>query len=485
MIRLVSMLLCALSLVLLGTRGAVAEAEEETRVRQLLAECQAAYHRLVDYRGTLRHEVWEKGGVHRQHDIEVTFRKPAFLLMQWQSGLYNGTTLLTRPTRAMGTIFIRLGGWFDYVRVSIPPTEISDPFAPALKDVNAWLYALRELSQRPSADRSLQLVALQPGDPELAEGRVILSVPAFLIPFQDNTVATYEFVIERGTGLPLELILRGASGEVRQRLSYMDLQVNTGISQQVFERESATFGNRSVFRPGTELDVRGFTQNWLRRAGEIQDYTGVWVTEARQGSRLSRRTATFKFRKPFDVYIAWEEDSGELKEALFRAGWNRERVRVRASLLGIPVIGDLVPDGSWMQRESRYALKEFGFGQVVERLQTQLLQGWLRGELEVQFRGIQEQDGRPCYVLEFIFPNSQWRTHPYYRIVLHWDIVYRVPVKQEAYDWNNQLDTRYGFQDLRFNVSLNDHDFNSANLEYGFLLFRRVPWLDWFLTGRE
>ena len=240
-----------------------------------------------------------------------------------------------------------------------------------------------------------------------------------------------------------------------------------------------------MFRPGTDLDVRGFTQHWLRRAGEIQDYTGVWVTEARQGSRLSRRTATFKFRKPFDVYIAWEEDSGDLKEALFRAGWNGERVRVRASLFGIPVIGDLVPDGSWMRQESRSSIKEFGFGQVVERLQTQLLQGWLRGELEVQFRGIQDHDGRPCYVLEFVFPNTQWRTHPYYRIVLHWDIIYRVPVKQEAYDWNNQLDTRYGFQDLRFNVALNDHDFNSANLEYGFLLFRRVPWLDWFLTGRE
>ena len=71
MIRLVSLVLSALSLVLVVTRGAVADAAAETRVQELLAECQAAYHRLVDYRGTLRHEVWEKGGVHRQHDIAV------------------------------------------------------------------------------------------------------------------------------------------------------------------------------------------------------------------------------------------------------------------------------------------------------------------------------------------------------------------------------------------------------------------------------
>ena len=148
MTQLVPVMLYTLCLVLCIPRGAGAETAE-TRVQELLAECQSAYHRLVDYRGILRHEIWEKGGVHRQHEIAVTFRKPSSLLMQWQSGLYRGTTLLTRPTRALGTIFIRLGGWFDYVRVNIPSTEISDPFAPALKDVNAWLYALRALSQRP------------------------------------------------------------------------------------------------------------------------------------------------------------------------------------------------------------------------------------------------------------------------------------------------------------------------------------------------
>ncbi len=483
MIRLAP-ILSVLSLVLF-LPGGVGAAGTETRVQELLTECEAAYHRLVDYRGMVRHEIWEKGGTPRQHEIAVTFRKPSSLLMQWQSGLYRGTTLLTRPTRARGTIFIRLGGWFDYVQVRMPSTEVSDPFAPALKDVNAWLYALRALSQRPRTDRSLQLVALHPGDPQLAEGRVILSVPAFLIAFRDNTVATYEFVIERGTGLPFELILRGASGEVRQHLSYTDLQVNIGISRHVFERASPASGDPGLLRPGTDLDVRGFTRNWLRRAGEIQDYTGVWVTEARRGGQWSRRTARFKFRKPFDVYLAWEQESGGRKEALLRAGWNRGRVRVRRSLFGIPIVGDLVPDGSWVQRELHYSLKDFGFGRAVERLQAQLLRGWLQSELEVQFRGIQEHDGRPCYVLEFVFPNRQWRTHPYYRIVLHWDIVYRVPVKQAAYDWNNQLEARHGVQDLRFNVSLNDSDFSSTNPAYGFLLFRRVPWLDWFLTGRE
>lgn len=486
MIRVYALLFSAYYCALLPFFGVLCEvrADQGATVATVLQESTAAYHRLVDYRGTLKHRIWKKGGVYDEHEIEVTFRKPGFVRMEWRTGLYEDTTLITRPTRAFRAVFIKLGGWFDFLRVAVPTTEVSEPFSPALKDINAWLYALRALHQRPVKDRSLQLLRLQTVDPEIADGRIILTVPAFLIPFRDNTVDTYEFAIEKGTGLPLELVLRGASGEVQQRISYLNLETNIGIRQNAFLPKYGATPDTGLIRVGTEMDVRGFTQNWVRRSGEIRDYTGLWVTENRSNNKFVRRKASFKFRKPLDVYLLWGEDGGELKEALFRTGWNGGRARVRGSLLSVPVIGDVVPDGYWMRGRSHHPIDEFGFGRTVERLQSQLLQGWLRGELEVQFRGIREHDSRPCYVLEFVFPNNQWRTHPHYRLVLHWDIEYRVPVKQEAYDWGNQLETRQGFEDLRFNVSLEDSDFEPANAEYDFLFFRSVPWLDWFLTGR-
>ena len=66
-------------------------------VQETLEQCQAAYHRLVDYRGTLRRETWEGGPALRIDEIDVMFRKPAFLSLRWQAGLYRGTELLTRP----------------------------------------------------------------------------------------------------------------------------------------------------------------------------------------------------------------------------------------------------------------------------------------------------------------------------------------------------------------------------------------------------
>jgi Protein of unknown function (DUF1571) len=454
-------------------------------VQETLEQCQAAYHRLVDYRGTLRRETWEGGPALRVDEIDVMFRKPAFLSLRWQAGLYRGTELLTRPGWNRGNLFIKLGEWFSYITVSIPPIDVGEPFAPTLKDMSEWLTALTTLAQRPALDPSLKLLEVHLSDPTLEEGQVLLSVPAFLIPFRDNTVSTYEFVIERGTGVPVELVLRGAGGEVRQRLTYTDLQVNGGVSMQAFDRETDTNGFRPLPQAEADIDVRGFLQNWQRRYGEVTDYTGVWVAEERRGERLVYSQAAFKFRKPFDLYLDWGPDGESIRSALFRQGWNEGRVRVRSVFWGIPLIGDLAPDGYLARRGYHSPLTEFGINRLVERLQEQLLHAWLQGELTVRFHGVQDYEERPCYVLEFLFPSSRWRDYSHGRVVTYWDVTQRVPVKSEAFDWADQLDERYEFRQLRFNVSLSDAEFDATTPTSGFLLFRHAPRLDRFLTGRE
>jgi outer membrane lipoprotein-sorting protein len=475
-----------LVVVVLVPRTAAADRGEPlAAVREVLAQCQAAYHRLVDYRGTLRHEVGEGGALLRQDHIEATFRKPAFLSLRWQTGIFKGTTLLSRPAWNRGNLLIQLGEWFEYLTLSIPPTEVGDPFVPGLKDVNEWLTALTALAQRPASDRSMRQVELRTADPSLAEGQVLLLVPAFLIPFRDNTVSIYEFVIERGTGVPLELVLRGASGEVRQRMVYTDLQVNVGVPTQAFEWEDSVQGFRPLPRAEADIDLRGFIQNWQQRYSEIRDYAGIWIAEEWTGEGTSRRQVTFKFRKPFEVYLAWSTDGGGTREALFRHGWNEGRVRVRTALLGIPLIGDLEPDGYLARRWYSSPITEFGLNRLVERLQEQLLREWLRGELTVQFRGVQDYAERPCYVIEFQVPPSWGQERSAARIVMSWDVVQRVPLQYEAFDGADRLLERHAFRHLRLNVSLSDIDFTAANPAYGFLLFRHAPRLDRFLTGRE
>jgi hypothetical protein len=491
--RVIVLLSCLFSSHLFLARPVLSAPPTNTvTVQKILTECRAAYFRMTDYRGRLHREslsaAWTLGQEPYQEDIEVVFRKPGFLSLEWKSGRYAGTTLLARPGWNQGNFVLTLGEWFDYVRVSMPLIDISEPFGPSLKDVHEWLTALVALSRRPASDRSLQLVQVRTADPQLTDGQTLLSVPAFLIPFRDNTVAVYEFTIERGTGIPVALTLRGPRGEIRQRLSYTDLQVNVGVSLNTFEPAPHSDAVLSLPQAKASIDIRGFTQHWRQRYAEIADYTGVWIltSEQEQQGWQERKVvplgqAAFKFRKPFDVYLAWDAAT----EALYRQGWNADRVRVRTTLAGLPVIGDLEPEGSVAQRELQYPITAFGLNQLVERTQTQLLQGWLQDELEARFLGVQTYTGQSCYVFEFVFPNSRWRVYPYYRMVEYWDITRRVPIRLQLFDWNDRLVEGHAFHQLRLNVSLGDTDFDAANPDYDFLLFRRFPWLDWFLTGRD
>ena len=475
-----------------------ARADTLQDVLDILLQCQTTYYRLEDYQGTLRRDIEGRDGSSRQETLEVVFRKPGFLSVRWQSGLYKGTTLLIRPEVNLirpevnpGNVLIRLGEGFDYVTVNAPATEVGEPFTPGLKDLNEWLTALVLLAQRPVTDRSLRSVEVRHPSPQDPDGRFILSVPAFLIPFRDNSVAAYEFAIERGTGIPMELALRGAGGEVLQRMVYTSLHINTGVGVQAF-RGAVHGDGSSPVSDETSVDLRGFTQSWQRRYGEILDYSGTWNYETpKEGGsgEVNHSEIVFKFRKPFDLYLHWGEKPGATQEALFRQGRNEGRVRIRTSWKGVPLIGDVAPDGYLARWGGRPQVTEFGFNRLVERLQEQLLRGWLREELKVRFLGVQECNQRPCYGLEFLFSRGQQREYPAVRIVTYWDVEERIPVRYESFDGHDCGDSclveRHRFSRVQINNSLNDLDFDPGNAAYGFLLFRQAPRLDRFLTGRD
>lgn len=466
-----------------------ASADGLQNVLDILLQCQTTYYRLEDYEGTLEHEVEEGRGGPRRETLEVMFKKPGFLSVQWRSGLYKGTVVSMRPGGNRGNLTIRLGEGFDYVTVSVPATDVGEPFTPGLKDLSEWLSALVFLAQRPITDRSLRLVEVRRAEPQAPEGRVILSVPAFLIPFRDNSVASYEFTIERGTGVPMELVLRGAGGEIRQRMIYTRLHVNSGAAIRAFPGED-TPGETITSGAEANIDLRGFSQSWQRRYGEIGDYSGRWVYEIPgEKTGLERSEIFFKFRKPFDLYLRWEATDGDGQEALYRRGRNGGRVRIRTSWKGIPLIGDVPPESYLARWGGRPQVTEFGFNRLVERLQEQLFRGWLRGELTVRFLGVHACDQRPCYGLEFSFPAGQVREYGAVRLVTYWDVTERVPVKYEAFSGDSCGDAclveRQVFSHLQMNTSLSDVDFDPANPTHGFLLFRRAPRLDRFLTGRD
>lgn len=494
-------LLLTLLISLGATPGGAQDAQDVGQldeVLKVLAQCREAYYRLDDYRGTVLHTVREADGETREERIEVAYRKPGFLSFRWESGLHKGAALLARPRWNQGNLMLRLGEWFDFLTISVPATELGEPFQPAVRDMSDWLTALAALAQRPVTDRSMRLIEVRMVAPSLAEGKMRLSVPAFLIPFRDNMVSTYEFIIERGTGIPTELTLRGVGGEARQHVMYTNLQVNVGLPTQLFSWEPNGEEPPSVTPSGTTMDLPRFTQSWQRRYAEITDYSGIWIVATGEEGAAQRLRAAFKFRKPFDLYLRWESGEAEparFQEALFRQGWNDGRARVRRTLWGLPLVGDIAPDEvlpRWGDSASvsltTMSLTTFGIHSLVERLQEELLRGWLRAELQTRFLGMQRHDGRWCYVVAFEFSTGPGQEYAAARIVTTWDIVERLLVKYESFATSEReasVQERHEFPTVRINAALRDHDFDAANPAYGFLLLRRTPWLDRFLTGRD
>ncbi len=461
-------------------------------VREVLTRCAEAHTQLLDYRGIVQQEIWETPSTLQREVIAVLFQKPASLYLRWQEGIYQDTELLTRYDWNQGNLLIQLGGWFSYLTVNVHPTEVGEPFITLTKDLREWLAVLSNLARRPASDRVFRFIDAHreevPGEAE----KVVLEVPAFLIPFRDDSVFIYQFVIELERGVPVEMVLRGVDGEVRQRISYIDLQINVGVPEETFNPQNPQFDFRAVPRGEAEIDLQGFFHNWQRRYGEIADYIGVLVMEEQQGTERRREQMEFKFRKPFDVYLNWQGNRSLVLEALYREGWNKERIRVRTDRWGVPLIGDFDSQSYLARRGYHHPITEFGLNRLIERVQRQILQGWLKEHLGVRFNGVQRCDSQPCYELEFFFPVSQWRAYPYSRIILFWNISQYLPVKGEMYGWLDPANPRdldpyerYEFLNLKTNVALTEQDFDPANSEYHFVLFPGLPWLDRLLTGRE
>jgi hypothetical protein len=259
--------------------------------------------------------------------------------------------------------------------------------------------------------------------------------------------------------------------------------MNVGLPTQIFtwqDEEEEVLPSQN----GTTIDLRGFAQHWQHRYGEIVDYTGVWKAKVWQKGIVQRTQVTFKYRKPLELYLQWGFVSDGIQEALFRQGWNEDRVRVRVRFWGAPFIGDVTPEAELMQWGEHSLVTEFGIHRLVERLQEQLLREWLRGELQTHFLGVQNYDGRPCYVLAFDFLGPG-RDHSPARIVTTWDVAERLLVNYETFMPDGKLHEQQEFQGIQLNVALPDRDFDTANPAYGFLLFRSAPGIDRFLTGRD
>lgn len=196
----------------------------------------------------------------------------------------------------------------------------------------------------------------------------------------------------------------------------------------------------------------------------IQDYRATFVKQERIHGRIRKeQVMEVHFRdEPFSVFMHWTENPPRADRMLYVAGRNEGQMLVRPAGL-LASLGTLQrdPEGEDVMENTLRPVTQFGFRRSLESLLEVYRLADERGDLQSDFEGYAEVDGRPVLVLVRTLPPRDDYPAKTTRIYLDRELL--LPLAIEAMNWQDELDSRYIYRDVRLNVGLTDADFAPEN----------------------
>lgn len=202
------------------------------------------------------------------------------------------------------------------------------------------------------------------------------------------------------------------------------------------------------------------------------DFTCVFTKQERLNGAtgLEQEIAVKHMTSPFSVAMAWKQNAPRGDRVLYVEGKydNKMMVRPTAPFLQLLSGGSVLrqPDGPEAMRQTLRPVSMFGFGRGLQSLINVYRQAKANGDLKTSFGGHAEVAGQKCVVLIRHLPAKE--DYPAYKTLVYIDVDHLVPVCIEAYDWDEELQCRYLYKDVKFNVGLTDDDFTPEANEIKF-----------------
>jgi outer membrane lipoprotein-sorting protein len=263
-------------------------------------------------------------------------------------------------------------------------------------------------------------------------------------------------------------------------------------------------------------DPRPLTEESKAALSKLSDYSTIFLKQELFGNKMSKvETIELKFRKPNDVYMKWVGDANKGQEALYRKGFNENRVKAHKGGLLNVVNVNCAPEGKLAMDGQHHRIVDAGIGPTSLLVYRGMLKGIERNEVKFVNHGIVKENGKDLIKIEAQYPEkcegvthtvakgeSLWDLAKKYDqdmyVILHnnkgvdsptdvkegqkilvpyhycrkaitWtDSKTKLLTKLEIYDWNNKLYEYYEFKDFKSNVGLSDKDFDPKNPDYKF-----------------
>jgi hypothetical protein len=194
-----------------------------------------------------------------------------------------------------------------------------------------------------------------------------------------------------------------------------------------------------------------------------QDYTCVFTKEERiKGDLRPPQTIEVKFlTEPFSVAMEWLNNAPAGDVAIYVEGKNENKMLVRPKgvLKLLVPCARIDPTGSQVMSYTLHPITDFGFSRNVQTIININRQAKEAGELKLEYAGTHtvEETARPAILINRRLPNTD--RYPAVLTRFYIDTEYRIPVKIEAFDENENLLFRYFYQDIQINVGLTQNDF--------------------------
>ena len=195
----------------------------------------------------------------------------------------------------------------------------------------------------------------------------------------------------------------------------------------------------------------------------MRDYTGTFIKQERiRGQLLEEQTIAVKYRHlPFSVAMAWTKNAPAGDRVLYVEGKNGNQMIVRPSVSWQrALVGGFVkkdPTADDVLKSTLRPVTMFGFRRGLENLIEVYKTARDAGDLKTKYAGTTSVAGRQCIQITRLLPPKD--DYPCHRTEIHIDIETLLPICIEGYNWRGELDSKYLYTDMKFNVGLADGDF--------------------------
>jgi hypothetical protein len=202
---------------------------------------------------------------------------------------------------------------------------------------------------------------------------------------------------------------------------------------------------------------------------KVNDYTANFLKRERvKGELLPEENILLKFKKPFMVYMKWQEGPHEGREALYVQGMYDNKVVGHEGGFISFITLKMDSKGGTAMKGNRHPITDVGIGRLIGIIMENLRRGEKEGEAKLTFAGGESVFDREAYHIIGDLPPEEEKGYYCKRIEVWVDKGLGLPVKLIIYGWKDEVLERYGYKDLKLNPGLPDSEFDKKNKDYDF-----------------